>query len=73
MDGNAWGQFAVYMPTAKGVLLPRTPDQAIRTQQEAARYERQQTIINVYQNIGTVQGGQVVGVSAGQIGIGKTS
>lgn len=72
LDENAWGQFAVYMPAAKGVLLPRPPDQAIRTQQEAARYERQQTIINVYQIIGTVQGGQVVGVSAGQKGGGET-
>lgn len=71
-DVNAWGQFVVYMPTARGVLLPRPPDQTIRTQQEAARYERRQTIINVYQNIGTVQGGEVVGVSAGQIGGGTT-
>lgn len=62
----------VYMPTTDAVLFPRPAQREARERQEAARRERMQTIVNVYQNIGTVQGGQVVGVSAGQIGGGKT-
>ena len=64
--------FMVYMPTPEAVLFPKPKQPGMRQRQETMRSERQQTIINVYQNIGTVQGGQVVGVSAGQIGGGKT-
>ena len=67
-----WAMFMVYMPTPEAVLFPKPKQAAVRERQAAARRERMQTIINVYQNIGTVQGGQVVGVSAGQIGGGKT-
>jgi ribosomal protein L35AE/L33A len=34
---------------------------AVRERQEAARRERQQTIIYIYQNIGSVTGGKVFG------------
>lgn len=71
-DPWEWGIFMVYMPTTDAVLFPRPAQREERERQEAARRERMQTIVNVYQNIGTVQGGQVVGVSAGQIGGGKT-
>ena len=67
-----WAMFMVYMPTPEAVLFPKPKQAGVRERQAAARRERMQTIINVSQNIGTVQGGQVVGVSAGQIGGGKT-
>jgi hypothetical protein len=59
----AWGTFMVYMPAADAVIFPRPRSKEIRNKQEAVRSKRQQTIINVYQNIGTVLGGQVTGVS----------
>lgn len=62
-----WGAFMVYMPAAEAILIPRPRTRAVRERQESARRERQQTIINVYQNIGSVQGGQVTGASVGQI------
>ncbi len=58
-----WGAFMVYMPTSEPVLMPRPSTPAVRTQQDATRRSRHQTIINVVQNIGTASG-QVTGVSA---------
>ena len=58
-----WGIFMVYLPTTEAVLFPQTQHRQVHERQAAARRERQQTIINVYQNIGSVIGGQVTGVS----------
>ncbi len=63
-----WGTFMVYMQTPEAVLFPRPRDPQVAEQQNAARQARQVTIINVTQNIGSVQGGVVYGVSAGSIG-----
>ena len=63
-----WGIFMVYMQTPEAVLFPRPRNPQVAEQQNAARQARQVTIINVTQNIGSVQGGEVVGVSAGGIG-----
>lgn len=64
-----WGSFMVYMQTAEAVLFPPPrKSQKVIEEQRAARCARQVTIINVTQHIGTVQGGEVVGVSAGAIG-----
>jgi hypothetical protein len=67
-----WGSFMVYMPAAEAVLFPRPQNPEVRERQKSARNERRQTIINVYQNIGSVQGGQVTGVSIGQLIESKT-
>jgi hypothetical protein len=64
-----WGTFMVYMQTPEAVLFPRPRKPQVTEQQNAARQARQVTIINVTQHIGSVQGGEVVGVSAGSIGI----
>lgn len=63
-----WGAFIVYMQTPEAVLFPRPTKPQVTEQQNAARQARQVTIINVTQNIGSVQGGEVSGVSAGDIG-----
>ena len=62
-ESLAWGTFMVYMPATNAVIFPRPQSKEIRNRQTDIRRQRQQTIINVYQSIGTVQGGQVVGVS----------
>jgi hypothetical protein len=56
-----WAVFMVYMPTGEAVLFPQREDRALLERQQNARTERQQTIINVYQTIGSVTGGTVVG------------
>lgn len=62
-----WGTFMVYMQTPEAVLFPKRESQVIE-QQKAARQARHVTIIKVTQNIGSIQGGTVYGVSAGSIG-----
>jgi hypothetical protein len=62
-----WGIFTVYMQTAEAVLFPRSRITKVSEQQNAARQARQSTIINVTQNIGSIQGGTVAGVSARDI------
>lgn len=57
-----WASFMVYLPATETVLFPRTADPEVRERQGAVQRERQQTIINVVQHIGSVQGGQVAGV-----------
>jgi hypothetical protein len=57
-----WGRFMVYMVAQDATLFPKEPQGLAGEQQQAARNERNQTIINVYQTIGAVHGGQVVGV-----------
>jgi hypothetical protein len=57
-----WGSFMVYMPSAQAVLFPQPEERELWQRQEYARRERQRTIINVYQTIGSVVGGNVVGV-----------
>ena len=71
-NSSEWGAFMVYMPTTEAVLFPRPRTRAVHQRQEAARRERQQTIVNVTQyivtqNIGSNYG-QVTGVAnrAGQ-------
>jgi hypothetical protein len=63
-----WGTFMVYMQTPEAVLFPRPRKPQVAEQQNAARQARQVTIINVTQHIGSIQGGEVAGVSAGGIG-----
>lgn len=63
-----WGIFKVHMQTPEAVLFPRPRVPRVTEQQDAARQARQLTIINVTQHIGTVQGGEVTGVSAETIG-----
>jgi hypothetical protein len=63
-----WGTFMVYMQTPEEVLFPRPKKPQVAEQQNAARQARQVTIVNVTQNIGSVQGGQVTGVTAESIG-----
>jgi hypothetical protein len=63
-----WGSFMVYMQTPEAVLFPPPRKSQVAEQQSAARHARQVTIVNVTQQIGSVQGGEVVGVSAGAIG-----
>lgn len=63
-----WGIFKVHVQTPEAVLFPRPSVAKVAEQQNAARQARQLTIINVTQNIGTVQGGEVKGVSAESIG-----
>jgi hypothetical protein len=79
-DAWEWGIFMVYMPTTDAVLFPRPVERDSRERQETARRQRMQTIVNVYENIGTVErlirveqeigtvaaGGQVTGISSGQ-------
>lgn len=71
-----WGSFMVYMQTPEAVLFPKPRKPQVAEQQNTARRARQVTIINVTQNIGSVQGGVVYGVSAGSISaeerLGKT-
>jgi hypothetical protein len=63
-----WGAFMVYMQTPEAVLFPRPRKPQVTEQQNGARKARQVTIINVTQNIGSVQSGKVAGVEAGGIG-----
>jgi len=63
-----WGTFMVYMQTPEAILFPKPRKPKVTEQQNAARQARQVTIINVNQHIGSVQGGEVAGVSAGGIG-----
>jgi len=65
------GAFMVYMQTPEAVLFPRPKKPQVEEQQNAARQAREVTIINVTQNIGRVQGGEVAGVSAEEIGTHK--
>lgn len=46
-----WSEFMVYMPSAEAVLFPKAEKRQNREQQAAARAARQQTIVNVYQNV----------------------
>jgi hypothetical protein len=71
-----WGSLMVYTQSAQAVLIPKAKDEGLREQQEEARAEREQTIVNVTnyiisgnvgtlidQDVGTVQsGGNVAGV-----------
>lgn len=71
-----WGSLMVYTQSTQAVLIPKAKDESLREQQEEARAEREQTIVNVTnylingnvgtlidQDIGTVQsGGSVAGV-----------
>jgi hypothetical protein len=68
-----WGSFMVYMQTPEAVLFPRPSKPQVAEQQDVARRERQLTIINVTQNIGSIQGGEVTGMSAGSVGIQRDS
>lgn len=52
-----WGIFMVYMLTQEATLFPKPKQGRLGERQAVARYERAQTIINVYQNIDTVNGG----------------
>lgn len=63
-----WGTFMVYMRTPDAVLFPRPRKPKVIEEQNAARQARQVTIINVTQHIGSIQGGEVVGVAAGAVG-----
>ncbi len=63
-DSSEWGAFMVYMPTTEAVLFPRPRTRAVRQRQDAARRQRQVTIYNVTQTIGTNYG-QVTGVIDG--------
>lgn len=63
-----WGIFKVHMQTSEAVLFPRPRVSKVTEQQDAARQARQLTIINVTQHINSVEGGKVVGVSAGSLG-----
>jgi hypothetical protein len=58
-----WGSFMVYMQTPEAVLFPKPRKLQVTKQQDAARQARQVTIINVTQNIGSIKGGVVTGVS----------
>jgi hypothetical protein len=58
-----WGAFMVYMQTPEAILFPKPRKPQIVAQQNAARMARQVTIINVTQNIGTIHGGKVIGIS----------
>jgi hypothetical protein len=58
-----WGAFMVYMQTPEALLFPKPRETGIRERQNAMRRERQQTIINVYQNIGSVINSKVIGYS----------
>ena len=70
-DFFTWGIFMIYMPATQAVIFPRRQNREINRLQKEVREQRNQTIINVYQNIGNVMGGQVIGVS-GQITLPKT-
>jgi hypothetical protein len=61
-----WGSLMVYMPAIDACLLPKPHEQDIIKRQQAAR-DLPHTTINVYQTIGSVQGSEITGVSAGQI------
>lgn len=63
-----WGIFMVYMQTPEAVLFPKPRKPQVAEQQNAARRARQVTIVNVIQNIGSVEGGVVYGISAGSLG-----
>lgn len=56
-----WGTFMIYMPVTQAVLFPQTGEGQLQ-HQERVRQERKQTIINVYQTIQSVSGGEVYGV-----------
>jgi hypothetical protein len=70
-----WAMFMVYMPTPHAVLFPKPRQAGMRERQEAARTQRQQTVINigklVYQDIDQrierVEGGTVIATEIGQI------
>jgi hypothetical protein len=62
-DSSEWGAFMVYMPTTEAVLFPRPQTGTVRRRQDAARRERQQTIINVKQYIVT----QNIGSNSGRV------
>lgn len=55
-----WGSFMVYMPAIDACLLPKPHEQDIIKPQQAAR-DLPHTTINVYQTIGSVQGGRNYG------------
>jgi hypothetical protein len=71
-----WASLMVYTQSTQAVLIPKAKDEGLREQQEEARAEREQTIVNVTnyiingnvgtlidQDVGTVQsGGSVAGV-----------
>jgi hypothetical protein len=58
-----WGAFMVYMQTPDAVLFPKPGKPQVVKQQNAAREARQVTIINVTQNIGSINGkSKVIGI-----------
>ncbi len=63
-----WGSFIVFMTSAEPILLPQPNRPEILQVREAVQRERRQTIVNVYQTIGTASG-TVTGLSSGQIGV----
>jgi hypothetical protein len=60
-ESYEWGTFMVYMPSTESVLFPQPAERESQQRQAHARLERQQTIYNVVQIIGSVEGGTVVG------------
>ena len=60
-ESYEWGTFMVYMPSTESVLFPQPAERESQQRQVHARLERQQTIYNVVQIIGSVEGGTVVG------------
>jgi hypothetical protein len=59
----AWGTFMVYLPATDAVIFPRLQNREITNRQKVVQQQRHQTFITVIQNIGTVLGGQVIGVN----------
>jgi hypothetical protein len=64
-ESYEWGTFMVYMPSTESVLFPQPAEREAQKRQAQARLERLETINIVVQNIGTVQGGTVVGFGGG--------
>lgn len=62
----AWGTFMVYLPATDAVIFPRLQNREITNRQKVVQQQRNQTFITVNHNIGTMLGGQVIGV-IGQI------
>lgn len=60
-ESYEWGTFMVYMPSTESILFPQPAERESRERQAHVRLERQQTIYNVVQIIGSVKGGTVVG------------
>ncbi len=63
----ALAAYLVYMPSKDPVLIPRPKTRAVQEKQRAVRADRRQIVIQVTQNIGSVAGGQVVGVEVDEL------